>query len=70
MLADIREKVSELKSAYCLSPAESPKKGNSLSFIERSTVMESFRENSFIHPQQEEEEEIEDIEDIQQERQR
>ncbi len=65
MLADIREKVSELKGTFCLSPADSPKKGNSLSFIERSTIMESFRENSFIQPQMEEEEEIEDIQDIQ-----
>lgn len=66
MITDLREKAAELKSIYSTALVESPKKlGTSLSFIERSTVMESFRENSFIHPPAEEEiEDIEDIEDI------
>jgi hypothetical protein len=64
MIADIREKVSELKNIYSTSFVDSPKKlGTSLSFIERSTIMESFRDNSFIQPPTEEEiEEIEEIE--------
>ena len=64
MIADIREKASDLKGIYSTSFVDSPKKlASSLSFIERSTVMESFRENSFIQPMPEEEEEIADVEE-------
>ena len=63
MLMDIKMKVSDLKMLYCSNSMESPKKlMTSISFIEKSSIMEEGNE-SFRKPQHMMFEDLEDLEE-------